>query len=187
MLKDFLSNEKKKLRKRLKTARNAMSKNQRIEAENQISAFFISNFSGYTHYGAYYPINNEVDILPILRLLSEARKNLSLPCIHTDHLLFHHWQLGAPLNKTKYTFEPSKTAPAASPEIILTPLIGFDRKGYRLGYGGGYYDHYYKSHKNVVKVGIAFAFQEVDQLPIEDHDQRLDFIITEKEILSCSV
>ncbi len=187
MLKDFLSNEKKKLRLRLKTARNSLQKKQRIEAEKKITDLFISKFSEFAHYGAYYPINNEVDILPILQLLSKAGRSLSLPCVHSDHLLFRHWQLGEPLNKTKYAFEPLKNGTPTSPEIVLTPLLGFDRRGFRLGYGGGYYDHYFIEHGNVIKVGIAFACQEFDKLPIEDHDQRLDFIITEKEILSCSI
>lgn len=186
MLKDFLLNEKKKLRLQLKTLRNTLSEKQKIAAEKKIAALFIMKFSEFINYGAYYPINNEVNILPIMQLLSKTSKILGLPCVYSTGLLFRLWQPGDLLSQNKYAFEPVKTVAPMTPEVILTPLLGFDRTGHRLGYGGGRYDHYFSKHKHIIKVGIAFACQEIDHLPREAHDQRLDFIITEKEIISCS-
>jgi 5-formyltetrahydrofolate cyclo-ligase len=185
MLKDFLFNSKKRLRTQLTALRNSISATQKLAIEEQITTLFIDKFNGFSSYGAYYPINNEVDILPTIHLLQQTGKNLGLPCIQNNELIFRLWQPEEPLIKTLYAFEPMKNSTPVIPEVVLTPLLGFDRTGYRLGYGGGYYDRYFSKHHHPIKVGIAFACQEVDKLPHESHDQKLDFIVTENGILTC--
>lgn len=72
---------------------------------------------------------------------------------------------------------------SAKPDIIITPLIAFDRQGNRLGQGGGYYDRYFEKHPSAIKIGLAYAEQETDQIPTEAHDQTLNWIITPKEAI----
>ena len=82
------------------------------------------------------------------------------------------------------TMEPKKTQISIFPQILVVPLLSFDREFYRLGYGGGYYDKYLSKNGigDVKKIGIAFSFQEVEEIPVEDHDERLDWILTEKHL-----
>lgn len=78
--------------------------------------------------------------------------------------------------------------PVAEPRIVCIPCLAFNKKGYRIGYGGGYYDRTVEALKkkgNVTTIGIAYGFQEVDNLPVEAHDQPLDFIVTENEVITC--
>ena len=80
--------------------------------------------------------------------------------------------------------EPEPEAPIVTPEVILVPLLGFDRHGHRLGYGKGYYDHTLAAHRSatptVQAIGLAFAAQEVDAVPVGAADQALDAIVTER-------
>jgi 5-formyltetrahydrofolate cyclo-ligase len=92
------------------------------------------------------------------------------------------WQEGAPLYPSGFgTLAPPDDAPRAEPDIILMPLLGFDRLGTRLGYGGGYYDRTLEalSHKPKL-IGFAFAAQELEHVPREPHDVPLDAVVTEK-------
>ena len=83
--------------------------------------------------------------------------------------------------------EPMPEAPEVKPDILLVPLVCFDRSGQRVGYGAGYYDRTIaalRALKKVTTIGIAFAMQEIPQVPATEHDQRLDFVLTEKEIIA---
>lgn len=78
--------------------------------------------------------------------------------------------------------------PVATPRILCIPCLAFNRKGYRLGYGGGYYDRTIQDLQKkgeVITVGIAYSSQEVEDLPLEEHDEKLDFIVTENEVITC--
>jgi 5-formyltetrahydrofolate cyclo-ligase len=83
---------------------------------------------------------------------------------------------------------PCSGGPVADPRIVCVPCLAFTRKGERLGYGGGYYDRTLQSlreSKNITTIGIAYSSQEVEKLPTEEHDQMLDFIVTENEVITC--
>ena len=90
------------------------------------------------------------------------------------------------------TLEPEKTQTSILPQILVVPMLSFDRDLYRIGYGGGYYDksiitlkkYFNKEKKFFITIGLAYSIQEEKKLPVEKHDMRLDYIITEKEILS---
>ena len=88
-----------------------------------------------------------------------------------------------PINKFSI-LEPKNKDKVIFPKIILIPLLGYSKSGFRLGYGGGYYDKYLSKNGigDVKKIGIAFSFQEVEEIPVEDHDERLDWILTEKHL-----
>lgn len=110
---------------------------------------------------------------------------LCLPVV-TDKvgaLAFRAWAPGDPLVEGVFgTQVPHPDRPAVEPTILLVPLLAFDRAGYRLGYGGGYYDRTLAAlaHNRPTSIGLAFASQEVNTLPHEAHDRRLNWVITEQ-------
>ncbi len=137
--------------------------------------------------GAYYPFNFEVDILQILKLLDKKNYILSLPKItKNNEMNFFRWSFKDPLKINKYGIPETTSSKKIYPNILLIPLVGFDHKLNRLGYGGGYYDRYLskaEKKKNIFKIGFGYSFQKVTDLPINKYDKKLDCIITEKKII----
>ena len=137
----------------------------------------------------YYPSNYEVNTIKLFEIL-KSRKNLvtSLPVITSRGAMkFLKWKLFEPLKVNGYGFlEPTTNTKTVSPDLVLVPLIAYDRFGNRLGYGKGYYDRflgkYLKKHKNILTIGIAFSFQKYKKIPTSKHDVKLDYILTEKGI-----
>ena len=83
--------------------------------------------------------------------------------------------------------EPNKKNKKTKPQLILTPLVAFDKNKNRLGYGRGFYDRFLNQvskQKNIISIGIAFSFQEIRKIPSEKHDKKLDYILTEKKLIS---
>ncbi|MDZ5762356.1 5-formyltetrahydrofolate cyclo-ligase [Candidatus Cyrtobacter comes] len=170
-----------KLRER--RALNAVVRNSlsSIIAENAL--LFIKNF-GLTSVAGYYPINGEVDILYMLKQLYTEGYEISLPVIDSDdRLKFRFWD-AVNLTEGKYgIMEPSKNFQITVPDIILTPLVAFDRCCNRIGYGKGYYDRFFFNSNSYKKIGIAYSFQEVASINIEEYDAKMDCIITENSIV----
>ncbi|MDC0469187.1 5-formyltetrahydrofolate cyclo-ligase [Candidatus Pelagibacter sp.] len=137
--------------------------------------------------GCYYPFNYELDILNILEALVNKKYILSLPKIlKNNEMNFFKWSIYDPLEINTYGIPEPISDKKIDPNILLIPLVGFDNKLNRLGYGGGYYDRYLskvKLYKTVLKIGVGFSFQKVKNLPINKYDQKLDYIITEKKII----
>jgi 5-formyltetrahydrofolate cyclo-ligase len=132
---------------------------------------------------AYWPIRDELDIRPLIGRLMDAGQPVCLPVVlgHEEPLELRLWQEGAPLYEAGFgTLAPEDGAPRVAPDIILMPLLGFDRHGTRLGYGGGYYDRTLANLSRRPRlVGFAFARQEIDHIPRQAHDVPLDAIVTE--------
>ena len=137
----------------------------------------------------YYPSNYEVNTMKLFEIL-ESKKNLvtSLPVITSEGTMkFLKWKLFEPLKVNSYGFlEPTTNTKTVSPNLILVPLVAYDRFRNRLGYGKGYYDRflgkYLKKHKNILTIGIAFSFQKYKKIPTIKSDIKLDYILTEKGI-----
>ncbi len=133
----------------------------------------------------YIPIGGEANVLPLLESLLERGFEIALPVVvkRRNPLIFRRWHRASDLHKGPYgILEPSSDAPAMRPDIVLAPLLAFDRVGNRLGYGGGYYDLSIKSIRElqpVLAVGIAYAVQEVAAVPHDENDTKLDRIVTE--------
>ncbi len=131
----------------------------------------------------YWRIKDEMDCQPIIIRLMDALQPVCLPVVLGDDLplALRLWEQGTPLYEAGFgTLAPAETAPEVEPDIILMPLLGFDAKGTRLGYGGGYYDRTLERlGKKPRLVGLAFAAQELDAIPRDAHDVPLDTIITE--------
>ena len=137
----------------------------------------------------FMPLKSEISPLPLMRKLAEAGARLALPVVAGKGLplIMRGWTFGAPLASGVWGIrEPMPDAPAVDPDILIVPLLAFDRRGYRLGYGAGYYDMTLtalRARKPVVAIGIAYAAQEVDTVPITPRDARLDLVLTEKETI----
>ena len=139
----------------------------------------------------YWPILAEADPRALLEALANAGIATALPVTvsRAAPLLFRLWKPGDPLVPGQMRIpEPAAHLPECHPDILFIPLAAFDRRGYRIGYGAGHYDRALASlraNKPVLAVGIAYATQEVPEVPAEPHDQRLDFVLTERETISC--
>ena len=118
-----------------------------------------------------------------------------MPVIDTKNnsMNFKKWILFDKLINGPFgTMEPPKTQTSILPQILVVPMLSFDKELYRLGYGGGYYDksinflkkHFKKERKFFITIGLAYSIQEEKKIPKEKHDMKLDYIITEKEVLS---
>ncbi len=138
--------------------------------------------------GGYYPVNFEIDILEILKNLeNKIGIQLSLPAIKKNNEMdFYKWSTNKLLKLNKYGIPEPEKVKKVFPDIIFVPLVAFDNRLYRVGYGGGYYDRYIhkiSNKKKILKIGIAHSCQKINKVPINKYDKKLDLIITEKYIL----
>ena len=137
--------------------------------------------------GAYYPFNYELNIMNILKILEKKNFTISLPKVEKNNMMnFFKWSLKDPLKINRYGIPESTSKKRIFPKILLVPLVSFDNKLNRLGYGGGYYDRYiskFEKNNDIVKIGVGFSFQKVKRLPIDKFDKKLNFIITEKGLI----
>ena len=136
----------------------------------------------------YYPSNYEVDTLILAKILNKKKFTISLPKIFKNgRMKFLNWKIHDPLIVNKFGFlEPTVSKKNVNPNIIIVPLLAFDRFKNRLGYGKGYYDKFLSSYsrrkKSVLTIGLAFSFQKYKKIPITKSDIKLDYILTEKGI-----
>ena len=137
--------------------------------------------------GGYYPVNFEVDILDILKKFDKKNFNISLPVIKKNYdMNFYKWSFNEPLKINKYGIPEPDSSILIYPDVLLVPLVAFDRKLNRLGYGGGFYDRLIKKlskKKKILKIGLALSTQEINKVPINKYDQKLDYIVTNKDII----
>ena len=131
----------------------------------------------------YWPIRDELDCKPVLTRLVDAGQPVCLPVVLGDGLPLELrlWEEGTPLFPSGFgTLAPAETAPVVEPDTIVMPLLGFDKHGTRLGYGGGYYDRTLAMLSKTPRlIGYAFANQELDHVPRDSHDVPLDAVVTE--------
>lgn len=136
----------------------------------------------------YLAIRSEADIEPLLISLRNQRTPIGLPALSGGGILFYEWREGDALERVEYGLrQPAADAPGIVPELILAPMVAFDRLGRRLGYGRGHYDRALAAMRDAGYVfrivGVAFATQEVAPIPIEPHDIALNGLVTEDETL----
>ena len=153
--------------------------------EDLIKNFF--NYSKDLNYkilAGYYPIGSEICCLEILRLSNNSKTITSIPFIKEDNTIeFRKWSVGEPLVKGVFGIPSPKKKYNLNPNIILVPLIAFDKYGSRIGFGSGIYDRTLPLFKGSKKIGLAFSGQLHDRrLPVQDFDYPLDTVVTEKEV-----
>jgi 5-formyltetrahydrofolate cyclo-ligase len=139
----------------------------------------------------YLPFRDEIDPLPALALLAERGARLAMPVVVGKGLplTFRAWVPGAPTMTGAFGVEIPADEIPATPDLLLVPMLAFDRAGYRLGYGGGFYDRTLAALRaagTVTAIGIAYAAQEVAAVPREPTDAPLDMIVTEDEVIRCA-
>ena len=136
---------------------------------------------------AFLPIRDEPDAGPLLAALQAHGFATALPVVagRSAPLAFRLWRAGEPLARGALGVpEPGAAAPLVEPDLLFVPLAAFDRRGHRIGYGAGHYDRALKllrAKAPIRAIGVAYAVSEVDAAPDEPHDERLDFILTERE------
>ncbi|MCF8475140.1 MAG: 5-formyltetrahydrofolate cyclo-ligase [Emcibacter sp.] len=137
----------------------------------------------------FYPIQTEIDCLFIMKALSAIQCRCALPVMNgkNQHLAFKEWDMVEELKDGGYgTKVPKSDLLYVMPDIILVPLLAFDERGYRLGYGGGYYDRTLEIYKekghDFTTIGVAYEGQRRDDVPVGKYDQPLDIIVTEQKV-----
>jgi 5-formyltetrahydrofolate cyclo-ligase len=171
------------------TRRDALPPLERAAAAEALASRpFPLTFTPGTIVSGFMPLRTEINPLPLMRKLAASGAQLALPAIDAR---------GKPLIMRAYTFgddlasgqwgirEPKSAAREVEPDILLVPLLAFDREGQRLGYGAGYYDMTIaalRAKKSITTVGIAYAAQEVEAVPVTARDERLDLVLTERDV-----
>jgi 5-formyltetrahydrofolate cyclo-ligase len=180
---DALETEKQRLRTEARARRAAIPADDRKRAAERVARIGL-DFLGVRpeSLAAYHPVRSELDCLPLLRRLASDGWRLALPAVVGDApLIFREWSLSAPLETGPLGIPHLSAGPEVIPRVLIVPLLAFDRRGYRLGYGGGHYDRTLQALRAegpIIAIGLAFDEQEMAQLPADAHDQRLDYILT---------
>src|SRR5207244_11791771 len=180
------------LRREALARRDALSPAERARAAEMIAARAVplAVVTG-TIVSGFAPMKSEINPLPLMRKLSDAGARLALPVVagKGKPLIMRAWVFGEPLGSGVWGIrEPKPEAAEVEPDILIVPLLAFDRGGHRIGYGAGYYDMTIaalRAKKPIVAVGIAFAAQEIETVPITPRDARLDLVLTEREVIDC--
>jgi 5-formyltetrahydrofolate cyclo-ligase len=140
---------------------------------------------------AFHSFGTEISTFELFDKLVAQGWITALPVVVAKNtpLLFRQWAPGDALVLGRWDIQiPPDTAPEIEPDVLLVPMLAFDRKGYRMGYGGGFYDRTLaklRALKKVTAIGVAYAGQEIDMVPHDDHDQLLDWVMTEQETFKC--
>jgi len=141
----------------------------------------------------YLPIDDELDPLPLLRAAVDRGHHACVPVVQGkgQPLVFRDWTPGTPLVPGVFGVSvPSPEVPERVPDLLFVPLLGFDRKGFRMGYGAGFYDRTLaglRARRRVLAVGVGYAGQEVTAVPVGLHDEALDWIVTDREAIRIAV
>jgi 5-formyltetrahydrofolate cyclo-ligase len=166
--------------------RKAHAADRDNHAANAVSAHVLAQIklAPQAVVGGYWPIGTELDVRPLMTALHERGHMCGLPAVQRGKpLTFHRWRPKDRLVPGRFNIlVPDQSVAVVEPDVLLMPLLAFDARGMRIGYGGGYYDRTIpaiRSRKPLLTVGVAYAAQEVSRVPTDQFDQRLDWIVTE--------
>ena len=187
---EYIAIKKSDLRREAIARRDALPPDARQAAAEAIAArkFSLAIAPGAIVSG-FMPLKSEINPLPLMRKLAGQGARLALPVVagRGKPLVMREWVFGEPLIAGVWGIrEPKPEAAVVDPDILLVPLLAFDRAGHRIGYGAGYYDltlAHLRACKPVIAVGLAFAAQEIATVPATPRDARLDLVLTEREVL----
>ena len=181
---------KARLREQAFARRDALLADERAAAAEAIAArpFPVTITTGMIVSG-FSPMKTEINPLPLMRKAAQLGARLALPAIagRGKPLIMRAYAFGDELARGQWGIrEPKAEAPEVAPDILIVPLAAFDRAGHRIGYGAGYYDltiNALRAKKKVIAMGIAFAAQETTSVPATERDARLDFVLTDREVI----
>jgi 5-formyltetrahydrofolate cyclo-ligase len=183
---------KAELRRDALARRDAIPAAARAEAAERVAAWpFPVPVPAGACVSGFFPLRSEINPVPLMRRLAEAGAKLALPVVigRGHPLLFRGWTFGVPLGSGVWGIrEPLPDAPEVFPDVLIVPLAAFDRTGQRIGYGAGYYDlslQRLRAKKPVTAIGLAFAEQEIARVPATPRDEKLDLVLTEREVIYC--
>jgi 5-formyltetrahydrofolate cyclo-ligase len=160
---------------------NAQDSSNNI-ANNLIKYLNYMNFSlNNKNISFYWPIGSEIDTRPSMAALNDFGSLISLASTEKNNIIYRLWMPDDLIKINKMGIQID-TQEVNKPDIIICPLIGFDKNLNRLGRGGGYYDKSLLKLNNTIKIGFAYSIQEIDKVPMEKHDINMDAIITDKFI-----
>ena len=173
--------------------RDALPAEERAAAAEAVAAQrFPIKFEPGAIISAYSPLRSEVNPVPLMRKLADAGARLALPVVvaRGKPLIMREWAFGQPLGSGVWGIrEPLPEAPEVWPDVVIVPLAAFDRKGHRIGYGAGYYDltinRLRMLNSSLFAIGLAYHAQHVAVVPLTPRDARLDFIMTERDVIDC--
>jgi 5-formyltetrahydrofolate cyclo-ligase len=181
---------KAKLRRLVMARRRETHAARNGQAASELSRRLVAEVPAQSNnIAGYWPLGDELDCRPGLEALRAAGAVVALPVVagQGQVLIFRQWSPGDALEPGPFgTAHPTLRAPLVAPHILLLPLIAFDKTGQRLGYGAGYYDRTIgalRQNSQIVTIGIAYDEQEVDEVPADSHDQRMDAVITDRRTL----
>jgi 5-formyltetrahydrofolate cyclo-ligase len=191
---ESLRDIKKQFRSEARAARAAAFASHGSAAAAQLAAqgLDFARIGSATVVSGFMAIGEEIDPLPLLLRLAQEGHRLCLPVMtgKREPLTFRSWRPGDTMREAVWGIrEPLASAPAIEPDVVLVPLLAFDAAGGRLGYGGGFYDRTIarlRAQKPIVTIGIAFAEQQVDDLPRSGHDELLDWVLTPAGPIRCT-
>jgi 5-formyltetrahydrofolate cyclo-ligase len=189
------------LRNTLRERRVALSASERIAAATAVATHLeeIPEFLTDENIAGYWAVSGELPLAAILGGLRARSQVYLLPVVGEDGLLrFAPWRPGIEIATNRFGIPEPVCAPgelvaAASLDVVLVPLLGFDRRGHRLGFGGGYYDRSFAFLNDEARpgrpllVGIGYAAQEIDAIEPASWDVRLDYIATDRELVDCTM
>jgi 5-formyltetrahydrofolate cyclo-ligase len=189
---DSIASVKAKLRKDALARRAAIPAAERAAAAEAIAAraLPVAVNAGAVVSG-YSPVKSELNVVPLMRRFAEAGARLALPVVagRGQPLIMRAWSFGAPLGSGVWGIrEPTPDAPEVFPDVLIVPLLAFDRTGHLIGYGAGYYDMTIarlRAMKPIVALGFALAAQQIDKVPTTIRDARLDLVLTERDVIDC--
>lgn len=185
-----ISEQKARLRKLVSERRNAAHAEAKGAAEAARDHFLAGGLKGSARIVAgYRPIRSEIDPEPLMRALIDQGCRLCLPVVEGKGkpLKFREWTPASAMQEGPYGAEVPSSGDWLQPELLIVPLIAFDATGARLGYGGGFYDRTLAQLSEtgpVRAVGLAYAAQQTEQVPVEPTDRHLDAMVTELGIVA---
>ena len=189
---DTLLLDKNNIRARALGARKAIKPDEAQHAAQKLSVHLFKCIPESARIvGGYMAIHGEISIAAAMAALHARGHTLALPVVVGEGkpLVFRKWQPGDALEKGAYGIDvPPATASEVIPDAVIVPLAAFDKDGHRLGYGAGYYDKTIPKmraqKKDILLIGAAFAQQQVEKVPADEHDRKLDVVVTEKGVVT---
>jgi 5-formyltetrahydrofolate cyclo-ligase len=178
---------KTELRSLLRQRRNAFQADEALPFP--VSPELIQKIQTVQCVGSYCSLGSEPDVSAVNHMIQAQKIALALPRVdgRGSVMTFHSWADGETLEKAEFGFsQPLATAAIVEPDLLLVPMVGFDRKMGRIGQGAGHYDRYFERHPGTIKIGIGWSVQEVDQIAVDPWDIAMDAICTEKEWISAA-